>query len=63
MTKRVRGGFRGLLSAIAAEWLDPEDGTSAREDAPFVPFTPAEHRARELRDHRREKKAAKRSPF
>lgn len=52
----------GLLSAIASEWLDPEDG-STPEEARFVPFTAADHRARDRRDQRRAKKAGKRSPF
>lgn len=62
VVKRVQGGFMGLLSAIAAEWLDPEDGSTPAEDR-FSPYSAADHRARDRREYRREKKADKRAPF
>lgn len=62
MSVRVRGGFRGILAAIEAAWLDPED-PNLPEDDRFIPHTASERRAVELRIHRRAKKLAKRDPF
>jgi hypothetical protein len=66
LMSRIRGGFRGLLAAIATELIDPED-PAGPEELRWMPLTSAEHRARELRAERREKADRKRawekSPF
>lgn len=61
MTKRLQGGLRGFLAALDRA-LDP-DAPEICEERPFTSLSAADIRATNLREHRRAKKASRRSMF
>lgn len=59
---RLRGGTRGILSAIEAGWLDPLDAWLP-EERTLPRLTPADRRRLLRRDRARAKQLAARDPF